>query len=95
MSKWQCYEDRKKFILATAQGCYQLLDDNDKAQMKSTLDSLWHCAPEAYPTMWKRLYTCMCHFSETGPDGKHLKPLELYNSRYKEFRKTYMNDNSY
>ena len=90
------YEQQRLFFLGTVTEILETLDTEEKAQMKSLCDSAFHCAPEATFRMWQKLFnTLSANFHETAPDGKHAETVNIYNSKYKEFRnKWYSDDNT-
>lgn len=90
------YEQHRVFFLKTVTEILNTLDAEDKEKMKSLCDSAFHCAPEATFRMWQKLFnTLSANFHETTPDGKHAETVNMYNSKYKEFRdKWYSDDNT-
>lgn len=90
------YEQQRLFFLGTLTAILETLDDEDKTKMKSLYDSAFHCAPETTYRMWPKLFnTLSANFHETSPDGKHAETVNVYNSKYKEFRnKWYSDDNT-
>jgi hypothetical protein len=89
------YEKQKQFFQQTLIDLLETLDEEDAPKMKSICDSAAHCAPEVTYRMWSKLFqTLSCNFKKVSPDGKHFKTVEIYNSKYKEFVKTWYNDNT-
>ena len=67
----------------------------EKNILDSTRDSWAHLAPEASKTLWKRIYQVMVtNFPDVEEGGTHEATLEIYNTRYKEFKNKWYNDNS-
>ena len=95
MSKWQCYSDQKAHMGITLSMIEDSLPDDEKHILDSTRDSWAHLAPEAANTLWKRIYQVMVtNFTDVEEGGVHKAALEIYNSRYKEFRAKWYNDKS-
>ena len=93
MSKWQCYSDQKTFLGITLQRIKASLPDNEQGLLESTIDTWAHLAPEAAPTLWKRIFEVMSvNFTDIGDGGRHCNACDIYNSRYKEFRDKWYND---
>ena len=95
MSKWQCYSDQKTFLGITLQLLKDSVQPEEKELFDSTQDTWAHMAPEASPTLWKRIFELVStNFHEIEDGGIHERTLEIYNSRYKEFRDKWYNDNT-
>ena len=95
MSKWQCYSDQKAHMGVTLSMLSDSLPDCEKHVLDSTRDSWAHLAPEASNTLWKRIHGVMVsNFPDVEEGGVHEATLEIYNTRYKEFRDKWYNDNS-
>ena len=89
------YEQQRLFFLNVLKDIYLALPEEDKEKMNSLNDSAYHCAPEITFRMWSKLFnTLSYHFHETAPDGKHAEVVNIYNSKYKEFRDKWYNDNT-
>ena len=95
MSKWQCYSDQKAHMGVTLSMLSESLPCDERNILDSTRDSWAHLAPEATRTLWKRIYQVMVsNFPDVEEGGAHEATLEIYNTRYKEFRDKWYNDNS-
>ena len=95
MSKWQCYSDQKAHMGVTLSMLSDSLPDDEKYILDSTRDTWAHLAPEASKTLWKRIYQVMVtNFPDVEEGGTHEATLEIYNTRYKEFKNKWYNDNS-
>tara|TARA_B100000214_G_C23950786_1_gene620393 strand:+ start:460 stop:801 length:342 start_codon:yes stop_codon:yes gene_type:complete len=95
MSKWQCYSDRKAHMGVTLAMIYEALPEDEKNILDSTRDSWAHLAPEASETLWHRIYELLSrNFHDVQEGGKHEQILKIYNTRYKDFRNKWYNDNA-
>lgn len=95
MSKWQCYSDQKAHMGITLSMLTDSLPACEKNILDSTRDSWAHLAPEASKTLWKRIFQVMVtNFPDVEEGGTHEATLEIYNTRYKEFKDKWYNDNS-
>lgn len=89
------YEQQRVFFLGTVTEILKTLDAEDKPKMNSLCDSAFHCAPETTYRMWQKLFnTLSSNFHETAPDGKHAEVVNIYNSKYKEFRNNWYSDDN-
>jgi hypothetical protein len=83
------------FIGATIAMMQDELPEEEKEVMNGLRDSWAHTAPEIAYLFWKKIHRFCCSvLTDTGPDGRHLRCCEVYNTRYKEFVATWYNDKS-
>ncbi len=86
MDEYETRQDQRKFIGETLVLIQDSLPDDEKKMMNSIIDTYLHTAPEIIMNIWDKLFQhVVVNFNEV--EGRHYKTVEIYNTRYLEFKK--------
>ena len=65
-------------------------NENMQASFNALIDSIMHTAPEIVQGRWRDLFLICRENLDDASNPAHQKCLEIYNSRYREYRKIYI-----
>ena len=87
--------DKTLYLLETVNkiGRHFRNNDNITKDLQSLCDTIYHTAPEIINRRWIDIYVyCSNTFNNTN-NLKHFAALNIYNERYEEYRKKFININ--
>ena len=87
--------EKKLYLLETVNQIGKQYRNNDKItkDLKSLCDTIFHTAPEIINKRWLDIYIyCSNTFYNTN-NLKHFATFNIYNERYDEYRKIFININ--
>ena len=87
--------EKRIYLLETVNQIGRHFRNNEKINkdLKSLCDTIWHTAPEVLNKRWIDIYIyCSNTFNNTN-NLKHFAALNIYNERYSEYRKKFININ--
>jgi len=87
--------DKTLYLLETVNKIGKHFRNNDKItkDLNALCDTIWHTAPEILNKRWLDIYIyCSNTFNNTN-NLKHFAALNVYNERYEEYRKKFININ--
>ena len=67
--------------------------DNITKDLESLCDTIYHTAPEVINKRWIDIYLYCSNNFKDGTNLKHFAALNIYNERYEEYKKKFININ--
>ncbi len=87
--------DKTLYLLETVNQIGRHFRNNDKItkDLNSLCDTIWHMAPETINKSWIDIYIYCSNTFNNVNNLKHFAALNIYNERYGEYRKKFININ--